>query len=168
MLSTHWHRRRCHLQSAPFEENLCGQIWKVWDLFFSNDCITRMKWLNNSVTNANARMQAVSNWQLVEIRTNSTSLLFNDSFWSNFQSDFSELSVEPLDFAHWNTSFEVHPSKFEYSPNTLSVMFEVRPLILLLCMRYEVSMIDCADILWRSTSSWNIFLPGYQLDESHS
>ncbi|PAV69933.1 hypothetical protein WR25_17871 [Diploscapter pachys] len=42
------------------------------------------------------------------------------------QSDFSELSVEPLDFAHWNTSFEVHPSKFEYSPNTLSVMFEGR------------------------------------------
>ncbi|PAV68219.1 hypothetical protein WR25_21382 [Diploscapter pachys] len=37
-----------------------------------------------------------------------------------------ELSVEPLDFAHWNTSFEVHPSKFEYSPNTLSVMFEGR------------------------------------------
>lgn len=42
---------------------------------------------------------------------------------------FSEgiLVAEPLDLAHWNTSFEVYGSRWELSPNTLAYYVDIDP-----------------------------------------
>lgn len=42
-------------------------------------------------------------------------------------STFSEglLVAEPLDLAHWNTSFEVYGSKWEFSPDALAYYVDI-------------------------------------------